>query len=277
MPGDNASEARSMDHQRKLRYRQGFTIIELLVVVGIIAVLAAIAFTAFQAMQRSAAEKRTRTMLANAAAMLAEYGANNALKDQPGFMWTVGGTKYSTAGFDIWNDADPAAAGVNPLKPPSESIDETDLMGVAKTQAVLNTATVIREMKRSPNVEKMLAQLPANSTMMVYEPNTTTAIGPVLLDGWGRPIIFVPSPGLDGVIIGEPTDAANPFRITSVKAYAAGTLPVAPNAAIPGARPFFASAGPDGSFAYADKNTSMAFEATSDGSAGDDNLYSFEK
>jgi hypothetical protein len=134
----------------------------------------------------------------------------------------------------------------------------------------------MRQLKLAPAVGKMLAQLPANSTMMVYEPNTTIAIGPVLLDGWGHPIIFVPATGLAGIYIGDVADARNPFRVTSVKSYGAGTLPVAADAPIPGGRPFFASAGPDGLFVYAETNGNMTPDAGDDG-GGDDNLYSFEK
>jgi prepilin-type N-terminal cleavage/methylation domain-containing protein len=288
MPSDDSLEARTMDYQRNSRRQQGFTVIELLVVLGIIAILGAIAFTAFRAMQKSAAEKRTRTMLANAAAMLAEYGANNGLKDQPPYMWTKTATKYTTADFDIWNDGDPStlpkptvtpATGMDPLGVFKEPMED-DLTAALNSQAVLNTAVVMRELKRAPSVEKMIAQLPANSTMIVKEPSTNIPIGPVLLDGWGHPIIFVPSTGLDLVYIGDPTDSRNPFRVTSVKSYpktGGGSLTAAESIApIPGARPFFASAGPDGMFSYADNNTSMSPDAGDDG-AGDDNLYSFEK
>jgi prepilin-type N-terminal cleavage/methylation domain-containing protein len=290
MPDDDSLEASIMDHQRKFRRQKGFTVIELLVVLGIIAILSAIAFTAFRAMQKSAAEKKTRTMLANAASLLAEYGAGNSLRDQPAYMWDRTGAKYTAAGFDIWSDADPTtvpkptatpATGMDPLLAPPDPMED-DLATVVKSQAVLNTATVMRELKRTPSFEKMMAQLPANSTMMVYEPNTNppVLIGPVLLDGWGHPIIFVPSTGLDRAYIGDFSDPRNPFRVTSVKVYPAagvGSLNAAQAIApIPGARPFFASAGPDGLFSFADTNASGGPDAGDQG-AGDDNLYSFEK
>ena len=66
---------------------------------------------------------------------------------------------------------------------------------------------------------------------------STPAEGPVVLDGWYNPIIFVPAGGLTGV-----TRASAVTTVTS-----------------PDGKAFFASAGPDGKFA-----------------AGDDNLYSFD-
>jgi len=71
---------------------------------------------------------------------------------------------------------------------------------------------------------------------------------PLLLDGWGNPIIFVPASGLRVRLIADkstydPMDATQNFVVTA-----------------PDKRPFWASAGPDGDF-----------------SKGDDNVYSFEQ
>jgi hypothetical protein len=84
-------------------------------------------------------------------------------------------------------------------------------------------------------------------------------IAPVLRDGWGNPIIFVPASGLKEVRLG---DGAGTYVIRSNKAYPYGATPtLASVEAIlpPSARPFFASAGPDGDF-----------------QKGDDNVYSFQ-
>ncbi len=87
-----------------------------------------------------------------------------------------------------------------------------------------------------------------------YPPTPATGTAenavPVLLDGWGNPIIFVP-----GGTLGNPTTATTGQMFTG-----SGTAATATNGvASPDGRPFFASAGPDGDF-----------------SKGDDNLYAFE-
>ena len=68
----------------------------------------------------------------------------------------------------------------------------------------------------------------------------------------------------------------DPYVITSTKTYSQSLItgsasdPVPPNA-----RPFFASAGPDGRFGFADRNGDSIFDSN-DIVAGDDNIYSFE-
>jgi hypothetical protein len=84
---------------------------------------------------------------------------------------------------------------------------------------------------------------------------------PVLLDGWGNPIIFVPS-GILGVPLNTANLNAQGKVIPGSGAMESGTggsaMPI--QAKSPDGRPFWASAGPDGDF-----------------SLGDDNMYSFEK
>jgi prepilin-type N-terminal cleavage/methylation domain-containing protein len=94
------------------------------------------------------------------------------------------------------------------------------------------------------------------------------AVAPMLTDGWGNPIILVPSTGLRVRLLMEkkqndPNDPRQTRIVTSAglvdpldPSVNYGTANYRPPA---GAKPFWASAGPDGSFA-----------------AGDDNLYSFE-
>ena len=78
---------------------------------------------------------------------------------------------------------------------------------------------------------------------------------PLVLDGWGNPIIFVPKAGLDGVLF--EAHGAEVHTVTSQGPLEPSA--VTPRPLIPGARPFWASAGPDGDFAK-----------------GDDNVYSYE-
>lgn len=84
---------------------------------------------------------------------------------------------------------------------------------------------------------------------------------PVLLDGWGNPIIFVPG-GTLGLPKGGNSLNADGTMPVGKGGMASGTGMGAlwTQASSPNGRPFFASAGPDGDFSKAD-----------------DNLYSYEK
>src|SRR4051812_42782684 len=99
-----------MDHQRKSIRRKGFTILEIIVVVGILAVLAAIAVVGIGKILDSQRHSQTRTVLSSAQSMLVEFDRETALKRQPPHMWSPTNTVV-TAGLDFWRDADPSAAG----------------------------------------------------------------------------------------------------------------------------------------------------------------------
>ncbi len=262
-PAGDRSEQSRMADRYKSNSRQGFTLIELLVVIGIIGILTAIAIVGFGAMQRSAANKKTGTMLANAASMLAEYDTATALRRQPGYMWDMSNSAYPTAGFDIWRDADPTVL----LQQRPKALRSLDTDSPDRDAALVrNTAVVMAEMLKTPGVKKMFTQLPAESTAAVAgEP-----VSPVLLDGWGNPIVFVPASGLD-VVLGDPAAA---YVITSGKTYPILDLP--PGTLAPNARPFFASAGPDGILCYGDVNANDTYNPGTDLPGGDDNVYSFE-
>ena len=86
---------------------------------------------------------------------------------------------------------------------------------------------------------------------------------PVILDGWGNPIIFVPASGLhirvlNGKSTYNPTDVTQNYIMISPEGTVTNQYTAAPAVTKVG-RPFFASAGPDGDF-----------------TRGDDNIYSFE-
>src|SRR3712207_1127516 len=161
-----------MHYRRNLLSRNGFTVIELLVVIGIIAVLGSIAFVAFRGMQQSSMNKRARVVLQNAASMLAEYDTQTGLRRQPGEMWKGGSTpaKHVTAdgAYDIWRDADPDAAGEQRLGPlGSVEQEETGTMSWRTSAAVRNAAVVFNLISKTPAGRSMMSQLPANSTAML--------------------------------------------------------------------------------------------------------------
>jgi prepilin-type N-terminal cleavage/methylation domain-containing protein len=263
-----------MTEQRKILSRQGFTLLEMLAVLGIIAVLASIAVVAMRGIYESNRRKQTRAMLGTLQSMLVEYDVATALKTQPSYMYLPGGTDTfsptPTVPMDVWKDADPsnppnATTGEQWLAAPGDVDSETNGPERTQSQAVLNTAIILKEMAKIPAVKNMLAQIPADQLLNITESSGGQVIGPVVLDGWNNPIIFVPRAGLGGVRRGEPPAD---YVVRSNRTY----NPTAPADQtqlrnMPGTvRPFFASAGPDGNFgAMANGNA-----------AGDDNLYSFE-
>jgi hypothetical protein len=247
-------------------------------VIGIIIVLAGIAVVAMRGLNRSGRDKQTKMTLSTLSSMLAEYDVATGFRRQPSYIFLPDGanTHQMTGTDSVWLDADPATpkdpqTGEQWVEAPVGSVDEdAGDAGRLRSQAVLNTAIVIREMCKIPAVKAQLSKVPADSLMDVYEDaSKTTLIGPVFLDGWNNPIIFVPKTGLGGVILGDPPAE---YVVRSTKACRSNDL--ASLFALANARPYFASAGPDGSFGFNDVNNNGSFNGN-DVPAGDDNIYSF--
>src|SRR6476469_6339178 len=90
-PASDASAERARPWARR---RGGFTLLEILVVIGIIILLVAIGVIGFQALDQSG--KVTKATLSNLQSMLAEYQAMNGLRDQPDQIWR-GNTQVLTS------------------------------------------------------------------------------------------------------------------------------------------------------------------------------------
>lgn len=240
--------------QGRLR-RTGFTLVEVLVVIGVMLLLMTIGVIAYSKLDAVAASKSTQTRLASCASIMAEYETNaGSLAALQGnfdsiypFTTLATPNQYqaiATGGLVVTF----GAASRNPviklaLSRPSPPITPTQgnfppvgLTGVFMQQAV-----------QFPSAKAVLAQLPPDAMLLAADgtpymtvpnpPNFPATALPVVLDGWKDPIILVPSSGLTGVTFAGITGTST---ITSADG-----------------RPFFASAGPDGDFA-----------------SGDDNLYS---
>jgi type II secretory pathway pseudopilin PulG len=119
--------------------------------------------------------------------------------------------------------------------------------------AVHETHEVMTLLIQIPNNRAALEQMPPNRLM----PDDDGVHAPILLDAWNNPIIFVP-PG--GLRIYDPVDDTELMIVQS-----------------PDNRPFFASAGPDGTFLgiYGSGDApAVRREKILDGAAN--NLYSFQ-
>jgi prepilin-type N-terminal cleavage/methylation domain-containing protein len=227
--------------------REGFTLLEMIVTIGIILVLLAIAVVGYRSLDASASKKDTAIALTNLQAMVGELESTAGLTriEGPGGVYAIKDRITRPGNGTVPNPGD-VASGTG----------ETARYG----PAVRRTQDVIARLSQVPKNKTAIGQIPGKRLLgrpaspYAADPNKvaldTTGKNlptpPVPVDGWRNPILFVPSGGIEGVNVGAKPD---------------GTYD-APNQTItaPSNRPFWASAGPDGDF-----------------TKGDDNIYSFSK
>jgi len=279
-----------------VRQRKAFTLVEMMIVIGVIVVLAALAVTAYTKLVNSSAEKATATTLQNAQSLLTEYeqaaglgklgygdinfpyhGGYFTLSDDPDApkkfpIGLTGLLPVVTTGFvgESGNSSDPNALPPPrlPGKPDAATGDIVYSLDTQKQKAVFNTAAVMMYIARLPQARPILSSLPTKGFLqfVVKDPNSTTggiargitlggSEAPVMLDGWGNPIIYVPPGGIVVQMKGQPTLSL--VRSSGTTPFTSGSDPPPLKGTD---RPFWASAGPDGNFDH-----------------GDDNVYSFRQ
>jgi type II secretory pathway pseudopilin PulG len=217
--------------------RRGFSLIEILVVIGIIMILIGLLVVGYRHLNASAARKETVVELHICRGMLTEYENHN-------------GTDF--------------IAGIYPGNPIIGTVngDMSDRSGSGSPRYGNG------DVQRTMQLMQILEQIPANRTTVssvqskrILEPPPNTAPnsmdtqGAVLLDGWGNPIILVPPGGLLVTMPNGSNGTAN-YVVRSSGVFPQSTAPPITTAD----RPFFASAGQDGDF-----------------SQGQDNVYSFQQ
>lgn len=204
--------------------RGGFTLIEMLIAIGIIIILMSIGIYGYRAVEQSNVRKQNKVALDNADALVKE-------------MVTIGAANR----IEGPDDARP-----QPVFHPSRAayVNPGDVSAgkAGRTTAINLNAEVTAVLATHPKNKTTLANLPAKMTL----PPSTAGGLPVLADGWGNPLIYVPSTGLPSVDF--VASGATNQTVTS-----SGSAASLQN------RGFWASAGPDGNF-----------------TTGDDNVYSFQ-
>jgi type II secretory pathway pseudopilin PulG len=262
-----------MRHHSIHRRRSGFTLLELLVVIGIIMVLMAMAVIGYNVVERSAAGRETKTTLADLHGMLAELDAAVGSTALPTSTYKNAAGATVTALFGAITasgDPDAPSADTTPL-PVNQAwnIDDVTTNAPARNYNSANsphfsnnvmqqTQNAMGALMAVPANQAAVSQLPSKLIMKVMDsnPSVNTMVPtspPILLDGWGNPIIYVPSSGIV-VYVNNPSSPSSPLMTITIKSH--------------DGRPFFASAGPDGNFGATSGNTTAY---------GDDNVYSFEK
>jgi prepilin-type N-terminal cleavage/methylation domain-containing protein len=243
----------SIAEHRRSRPR-GFTLIEMMFTVVILALLVALLTGAYKYVNRSARAHSTRLTLNNLQAM---YAATEA--DAGANMPNIVAQIYPPA-----NSSTPATVAA-PQDVSRDSWDASPLSsdrycgisiygsGTGTSNAVYLTQQLMAVLRRTPSNQSAVTQLPADQFLRNPVVMGNTPLDPpVILDGWGNPIIFVPSGGLTGVWRSSST------TVVTIVA--------------PDNRPFWASAGPNGKFT----GSPSAVHTTSSTFEGDDNVYSFE-
>jgi prepilin-type N-terminal cleavage/methylation domain-containing protein len=266
------SPPRSSRLRGKGSANSAFTMIEMLVVMAIILILIGLLFAGMKQWQANANRQTTVQRMQMLQGMMGELEAQGRNQFQTQWFFNfINNPPYSIAPNNI-----PLAANnyCNVNKdyvptPPSPLIPETLVVSSTPTpwlnnraQAIEDTSVTIMSMLAViPNNARALQSLPSNMIapgptvftvqptlpfpqFAVLPPAAGTTFGPVLLDGWGNPIIFVPASGLSNVYTS--TNTSSPALLPPIQS--------------PDHRPFWVSAGPDGDFVR-----------------GDDNIYSFSQ
>ncbi len=152
--------------------RSGFTLVELLAVLGIIILLVGIVFVALNVVYNNAATSQTRVALDTAHGLLVEYETINPLKNAPYYSASVD----STATLPL------------PLPDPKYSLTGVAMADLLKVPA--NRSAV--EKMASNTIASVTAEYPLGVGAVSYT-------HPVPLDGWAKPILFVGTGGLTKV------------------------------------------------------------------------------
>jgi type II secretory pathway pseudopilin PulG len=265
------------------RRSEGFTTLELLIVIGLILFLISLMFLGLKHVTTQARISDTKTQLATANILLKNYENATHFQRVPSILgnpdqnfWTTdqvmlyqGSMVTNAAGNQVFQP-DPQGPGRNNFSPDGEGLTDT---AAAPTSLPVNVSI----MQRTLLAMAMFMTVPENATLINNLPTgktktfqltlvTPPVSVPVLMDAWGNPILFVPQSGLVNTYLSS--DPASPYPpMTPTVQFSTGRFPnghLAPQASPlpagqPADRPFFFSVGPDG-----------------DASLADDNIYSFQ-
>jgi prepilin-type N-terminal cleavage/methylation domain-containing protein len=291
-----------MSHPR----RRGFTLVEVLVAIVIIAILISMLVVGLKYLGNSSKTRATKTTLEDARALLAAYELKFKLTDFAGDVIAPGDVSDEAADrtgvvvsltraiFNKFQSVPENKAAMARFSA-DHILGALPLTGIPAWAVGANYVKFVNRVTFNGKIYICTRDHTAVATPNPGE-NSPDVSGspwaladnttPILKDAWDNPIIFVPAGGLRDVRL---KDSAVINRVTSLGTlYDGRRIPPAPDVAANGnlidpgetaainARPFFASAGPDGIFGFRDTNGNGTYQAGIDIPGGDDNIYSFE-
>ena len=255
-----------------MKKQPGFTMIEILVVIGVLVLLMVIVVVGLGGLTTSNRERSTKTILSNLRSLLAEFETAIApmhLQDkQPDVMYLPQGTaKFANNNYDIWKWYVAPTSNATPNAGNHWFAlygDTSSRFGPVMPEAperyasppLLNTQLVLEMIESVPACKAMLSAIPTEARMEAPSGSTSVAGGRSLdpakprlvTDAWHNPIVFVPASGIEVTV----KLATNQVGKKLVRA--------------PDKRPFWASSGPDGMFTDPEGKKAV----------GEDNVYSFD-
>jgi prepilin-type N-terminal cleavage/methylation domain-containing protein len=276
----NPLQLRRTSTRRTLSHRRAMTLIEILVVMAIILVLMGLFIAGLKQWGDSAKRNVTMTRLEMLNAMLSELDAAGHNQFTSQWFFNPAVRVFANAFGNVAAEAQfspPVTYLMTTSKGPLTVTNSRNVALAYMTaspqqltvpliapfltpQVLLAPVGTVpygiqNKLMSLPNNAKAMAGLPSGAVATLapgaiagYPPAGSPPAQPVVLDGWGNPILFCPSGGLGSVCL-------------NVKVTPSLTSPQPPAVVTsPDGRPFWASAGPDGDFVK-----------------GDDNIYSFQQ
>jgi len=227
---------------------QGFTLVELMIVIGIIVVLVGIITVAVNVIGNDASTRQTRVAIETAMGMQQEYENTTTLS--AGLKVNANATLLNDSGTSSSNTIFTQRMVRNMARVPAnrQAVEKMSTNTVARISAVewnssvtYVSGDVITHASLTYNaIASSLNQAPPNTT---FWNTTSTDLSNVIvpLDGWQKQLRYVGA------------------TLTNVTTDVSGTQTLRPNVTSPTGRPFWFSAGPDADY-----------------TTHDDNVYSFE-